>query len=143
MLPQFNFLWCMACRPLWNAKHSLFPRTIFWVYFCYFCYLHAILKINMCKSQSWHAFNFAIRRSYERQSNAFDKYVKSAPNDLLLSVSHFHFSRIDTRQCWALKSFWNPHWYLEKKELSTYSDICLNMIHSYNLGMFGIILTDL
>ena len=46
-----------------------------------------------------YAFNFEIRRSCERQSNAFDKSVRSAPNHCLLSVSDFHFSRIDTRQC--------------------------------------------
>ena len=46
-----------------------------------------------------YAFNFATRRSCERQSNAFDKSVKSAPNDFLLSFADFHFSSVDTRQC--------------------------------------------
>ena len=44
-------------------------------------------------------FNFAIKRSFERQSNAFDKSVRSSPNDFLLSVADFHFPSIDTRQC--------------------------------------------
>ena len=38
-----------------------------------------------------YAFNFAIRRSCERRSNVFDKYVRSVPNDFLLSVADFHF----------------------------------------------------
>ena len=38
-----------------------------------------------------YAFSFAIRRSCERQSNVFNKYVKSVPNDFLLSVADFHF----------------------------------------------------
>ena len=88
-----------------------------------------------------YAFNFAIRRSYERQPNTFDKSVRSDPIDFLLSVADFHFSSNDTGQCWALKLFLNPHWYLEKKELWKYSDICLNMIRSYNLEMFDKILT--
>ena len=46
-----------------------------------------------------YAFNFAMRGSCERQSDAFDKSVRSAPNDALLSVADFHFSRIDSRQC--------------------------------------------
>ena len=43
-------------------------------------------------------FIFTIRRSCERQSNAFDKSVRSALNDFLMSVADFHFSSIDTRQ---------------------------------------------
>ena len=62
-------------------------------------------------------FNFAIKRSFERQSNAFDKSVRSSPNDFLLSVADFHFPSIDTRQYWAPKPFLNSHWYLGKKEL--------------------------
>ena len=46
-----------------------------------------------------YAFNFTFRRSCERQSNAFDKSVRSVPNDFLLSVADFYFSSIDTRQC--------------------------------------------
>ena len=46
-----------------------------------------------------YTFNFAIRRSCERQPNAFDKSVRSAPNGFLLSVTDFHSSSIDTRQC--------------------------------------------
>ena len=41
--------------------------------------------------------------------------IWSAPNGFLLSVADFHFSSIDNRHFWALKSFLNPHWYLEKK----------------------------
>ena len=50
-----------------------------------------------------YAFNFAIRRSCERQSKPFDQSVRNAPNNLLLSVADLHFSSIDTRQCWTLK----------------------------------------
>ena len=89
-----------------------------------------------------YAFNFAIRRC-ERQSNAFDKSVRSASNDFLVSVADFHLSSIDTRQCWALKPFLNSHSYLEEKELSKYSDICLNMMLSSNLEMLDNILTGL
>ena len=46
-----------------------------------------------------YAFNFAIRRSYERQPNTFDKSVRSDPIDFLLSVADFHFSSNDTGQC--------------------------------------------
>ena len=56
-----------------------------------------------------YAFNFAIRRSCERQSNAYDKSVRSVPNDFLLSVADFHFSSIDTRQYCALKPILNSH----------------------------------
>ena len=45
-----------------------------------------------------YAFNFAIKRSCKRQSNAFNKSLRSAPNDLILLLADFHFSNIDTRQ---------------------------------------------
>ena len=45
------------------------------------------------------ASSFVIKRSCKRKSNSFDKYVRSAPNDLFLSVIDFHFSSIDSRQC--------------------------------------------
>ena len=89
-----------------KPKHNFFPRTTFWVYFCS---LHTTFKITMYKSQSWHVkpvlFNLAIRRSWEKHSNAFDKSVRHAPNDFLLSAADFKFARIDTRQCSALKFF--------------------------------------
>ena len=47
--------------------------------------------------------------------NAFDKSVRSTPNNFLLSVTDFHFSSTDTRQCWAIRPFLNSHWCLEKK----------------------------
>ena len=46
-----------------------------------------------------YAFNFVIRRSYERQSNAFYTSVRSAPNNFFLSVADCHSSSIDTREC--------------------------------------------
>ena len=49
-----------------------------------------------------YAFSLAIKRSWERQSNAFNRPVRSAPNIFLLSIAVFHFSNIDNRQCWAL-----------------------------------------
>ena len=54
-----------------------------------------------------YGFGLAIKRSCERQSNAFDRSVRSAPNVFLLSAD-FHFSNIDKRQCWALNPFLNP-----------------------------------
>ena len=42
-------------------------------------------------------FDFATRRSSERQLNTFNKSVRSALNDFLFSVADFHFSNIDTR----------------------------------------------
>ena len=50
-----------------------------------------------------YAFNFAIRGS-ERQSNAFEKSVRSAPNDALLSVADFNFSRVNSRQSKSVKT---------------------------------------
>ena len=41
-----------------------------------------------------YAFNFAMRGSCERQSNAFDKSVRSAPNDFFLSVTDFRFQAL-------------------------------------------------
>ena len=79
-------------------QKKLFLRAIFWVYFCS---LHDMLNP--------YALNFAIKRSSERQSNAFNKSERSAPNDFPLSVIDFNFSSIYTRQCWALKPFIYPH----------------------------------
>ena len=39
-------------------------------------------------------FNSGIRRSCKRQSNAFDKSVRSAPNDFFLSATDFHFQAL-------------------------------------------------
>ena len=43
----------------------------------------------------------------------------------------------------SAKPFVNSHWYLKKKWILKHSDICLNMILSYNLEMFENILTGL
>ena len=50
-----------------------------------------------------YAFSLAIKSSWERQTNAFDRAVRIAPNIFLLSTADFHFSNIDERQCWALE----------------------------------------
>ena len=41
----------------------------------------------------------ATRRPCWRQSNAFDKSVSSAQNDVLFSMADFHFLSIAARQC--------------------------------------------
>ena len=44
-----------------------------------------------------YAFNFAIKRSYERQSKALERSVSSAQNLFWLSNANFHFSGIDKK----------------------------------------------
>ena len=61
-----------------------------------------------------YAFSLAIKSSLERQSNAFDRSVRSVPNICLLSIADFHFSY--NRKCWALNPFLNPRWYFNKKD---------------------------
>lgn len=84
-------------------------------------FLYTILSIRwLCANHkadmlNLYAFNFGIRKSYERQSNAFDQSITIAPNNFPFSVPEFHFSSIYTRRCWALKPFLNHHWWLEKK----------------------------
>ena len=84
-----------------------------------------------------YAFSLAFKRSWERQSNAFDRSVRCAPNIFLLSIADFNFSNIDNRQCWALNSFLNSHWYFDKKRFkifrhlllrSSYCQACLSWI---------------
>ena len=77
-----------------------------------------------------YAFSLAIKRSWEKQSNAFDRSVRSTPSAFLILIADFHFSNIDSRQCWALNRLLNPHRYFDKKD-SKCSDICLNMNFSY------------
>ena len=79
-----------------------------------------------------YAFILAIKRSWERQLNSFDRSVRSAPKIFLLSIQDFHFSNIDNRQCWALNPFLNPHCYFDKND-SKNSDIYLNKNFSYTL----------
>ena len=88
------------------------------------------------------AFSLASKRSWERQSNAFDRSVRNAPNVSLLSIADFHFSNINKKQCWTLNPFLNPHWYFDKN-YSKYSDICLNINFSYTLEIFDKILAGL
>ena len=49
--------------------------------------------------------NAAIRRSCKRQSNAFERLVRTAAHTLLLSRDSFIFLVIAKRQCWALCIF--------------------------------------
>ena len=60
---------------------------------------------------------FAIKKSSERQSNALERLVRSAPRFFWLSSADFHFWSIDKRRCWALKPFVKLHWIFEKNGL--------------------------
>ena len=68
-------------------------------------------------------YNFAINKSCKRQSNTFERSVKSAPKQTPLSIASRYFSTIDVRQCCELKPFPKPHWYLDSIS-SKYFDIC-------------------
>ena len=62
---------------------------------------------------------FGNKRSCFRQSNAFDKSVRTAAHTLFLSRVSLIFSIITKRKCCTLQHFRKPHWCLGKK-LSKY-----------------------
>ena len=49
-----------------------------------------------------YAFRFAIRSSWLRQSNAYDKSVNKAPNILPMFAAASHFPSKAKRHCWLL-----------------------------------------
>ena len=74
--------------------------------------------------------------------NALDKYISRALNAVPLSTDLFHFSSIATRHWCLLCSLLSPHWFFEEMFSKT-SDICFNMLLSYNPEETGKILTGL
>ena len=72
-------------------------------------YFGPFFATQLCSFASRYAFSLAIKRSCEKQSNAFDRSFRSAPNIFLLPIVYFHSSNIDKRQRWALNHFPNPH----------------------------------
>ena len=67
----------------------------------YFCTNHKAVMLNP------YAFSLAIKSSSERQSNVFDRSVRSAPNIFLLSIAD---PNIDNRQCCKLYPLKRNSW---------------------------------
>ena len=59
-------------------------------------------------------FCLAIKRAWERQSNAFDRSVRTESRIFLLSIADFYFFNLDITRCWPLNPFLNPHWYFDE-----------------------------
>ena len=58
-------------------------------------------------------FNFAIKRSWFRQSNVLQRSVTKAPNTLDF-IDLFYFSNKAKRHCSVPNLFLKPYWYFEK-----------------------------
>ena len=87
-------------------------------------------------------FNFAIKRSWFKQSNALERSASRAPNTLPLSIDLFHFYNKAKRHCWVLNPFLKSYWYFENMP-SKKLDICLNILLSNTFDKSGSILTGL
>ena len=93
------------------------------------------------RSNKWitQTLSFAINKECGRQSNVFDRLVNNNPKAFPWSTLGFHFSISASKQCLALCSFLNPHWYFERISSKNVEN-CLHKHLSKNFDKFGKIL---
>ena len=75
-----------------------------------------------------YAASLAIRKSCDKQTNVFGKYVSRAPKDSPLSLLNLHFSKISIKQCCGL--------------IPLLKVVCSNKGLSKNFDTFGRILCE-
>ena len=91
--------------------HVLYELFILVLYFLFKKQSWVSLKTGKLKP---YVFNFAIKRSWFRQSNALERSVSRAPNTLPLSIDLFHFTNKAKRHCWKLTDIFFKTWHFLK-----------------------------
>ena len=91
---------------------SMYCMNYFFIVLCFLFNKQSWINLKAAKLKPY-VFNFAIKRSWFRLSNALERSVSKVPNTLPLFWDLLGFSNKAKRHCWVLNPFLKPYWYFK------------------------------